>query len=628
MRWSEWSFTTKLIALLGVTWSVTQVYTAASFAMDIFQVQVFHLAFAIALTYLMKPWKCFGVLNTPLTVFTAILSLASGFYFFFSYDRIITRVRFADPVFPMDVIAGAVLIILLIEAGRRLMGAGLACLILIAITYCFVGPYLPASIAHSSTDFEGFIEFMLLTQEGVFGLPLRVSATFVFLFILFGSCLQHGRLGNFYNDMAVALAGGFRGGSAKVAVLSSALLGTISGSATANVTTSGPFTIPMMKKSGFHPITAAAIEAVSSTGSQLVPPIMGAAAFLMAELTGISYWDIALAAIIPSILFYLTIYLMVHYEAVALGLQPEGREKRAEIIRGVWKRLYMLIPVAVIVWALASGYTMSTAAMMAICGSIVISICTAFVTRNPGELFSLLFALRDGAKSAVSVAIPCGMAGIIVGVLTLTGLSVKFSSLLLVLGQNESTMLWVVTAVTCIILGMGMPSAAAYITVAILAIPALVKSGAPLMTAHFLGFYYANMSMITPPVALAAYAAGGLAGEDSNKVGLKACWIGLFLYAIPFMFISYPSLLLMGSWEAIAYDTVKACAIVICFVSAQAGMMFKQITPADRIIFVAAGLVLWLGGNTLWVNALGWLVMAFGVWRAWTGAKKNSASVA
>lgn len=560
--------------------------------------------FALLLVFLSKP-SAPGSSYGPITDYSlAGLSLASGIYFFSQYERIVTRMRFSDPVFLSDLVLGVVLILLLLEAGRRILGIGLSLLAAVAIVYSFLGFLLPGDLAHTSVDLYNFIEFMTLTEEGVFGVPLRVSASFVFLFILFGAFLKHGRLGEVYSDLALSTAGGLRGGPAKVAVISSGLLGTISGSATANVSTSGTFTIPMMVQSGYHPRSAAAVEALASTGSQLVPPIMGAAAFIMAELTGISYWNIALAAIIPSILYYVAVYTVIHFDAVRMGMEPFSGEKKP-LFSFLSQKSYMFLPVVVIVYFLATGRTILLSAMMAILSCMFIGSLAIFFSKNWKEFLAFLRAMEDGARNAVSVAIPCALAGVIVGALTLTGLGIKFSSMVLNLSAGNMVVLLLMGSLICLVLGMGMPSSAAYITVAVLAIPALVKAGVDPLTAHFFGFYFANLSMITPPVALASYTAAGIARSNSIQVSYRACYWGMPLYAIPFLFVTYPSLLLSGSWPQIGFETVKGICIVTALCNSYMGVFRKGISRWGKVLFLVSAILLWISKENPALNALG-----------------------
>lgn len=549
------------------------------------------------LVYLMKPafktskQRLLGDYSLVLVAFVC------GLYFLLSYHRIITRIRFVDPVLLGDYVFGSLLILLILEAGRRVMGVGLSLLAAIAIAYSFLGFLMPGALAHRSINFSNFTEFMVLTQEGVFGIPLRVSATYIFLFVLFGAFLKYGRLGELYNELAVAIAGGLRGGPAKVAVIGSSLLGTISGSAVANVSTAGAFTIPMMIQSGYSPVVAGAIEALSSTGSQVVPPIMGAAAFIMAELTGIPYWSIALAAIVPSVLYYVAVYSVVHYEAIRLGLDVTYGEQKS-LLELIIKKGYMFIPVIVIIYFLGTGRSISMSAMMAILSCFAISAISIVLKRDWKQLKIFIDALEDGAKSSVNVAIPCAIAGVIVGVLTLSSLGLKFTSMVLGLSAGNLPIMLIMISFVCIILGMGMPTSAAYITVAVLAIPALIKVGVEPITAHFFGFFCANLSMITPPVALAAYAGAGIAKANPTKVGLRACYLGVALYIIPFLFATYPSILLVGSFWQTLLESMKAVVIIIGVCSAYMGFFSKRTNNLERILFLLEAALLWT--SKLW----------------------------
>ncbi|MBU1156170.1 MAG: TRAP transporter fused permease subunit [Proteobacteria bacterium] len=605
-----------VISTVAIAWSVAQLYNSITFDLDILQLEFMHLSFALILAFLLKPGPAKLNQGSWSDYLLALLSGAVGVYMLLSYTRISERIRFVSDVEISDVVVCVVLIFLVLEAGRRVMGWGLSILGLVAIGYAFFGYLLPGNIGHSSVTGDSFTEFMVLTQEGIFGIPLRVSTIYVFLFVLFGAFLKYGRLGEFYNDLAVSVAGGLKGGPGKVAVISSSLLGTISGSAVANVSTSGSFTIPMMKRAGYNPASAAAIEALASTGSQIVPPIMGAAAFIMAELTQIPYWSIAVAAIIPSILYYIVVYAVVHFEAVKHNLQTAEEDRKAFWGMAI-KKSYMFIPVVVIIYYLSAGYSITLAATMAILSAVVVSAIPLVITRQWKDFGLFVKALEDGAKACVAVAIPCAIAGIIVGVLTLTSLGLKFSDLILAFAGDSVVWLLIITSLICMVLGMGMPTSAAYITVAILAIPALIKGGVPVITAHFFGFFFANLSMITPPVALAAYAGAGIAGANSSEVGLKACWMGLTIYAIPFLLASYPALMLMGSWTEITFDVLKVGLIVISFSAAIMGVFSARLKSYQRGLFFAAGVVMWASLSSLVLNLAGFAVLAAAVFCAY-----------
>lgn len=593
-----------LIAFFAISWSLMQLYNALTYYLDIFQVEMLHVTFALILVFLLKPGPRFLNRNNLADYCLAGLSLAAGIYFLYSYPRFIERLRFVDEVLPGDFIVCCLSLFLILEGGRRLLGWGLSIVGLMAIAYAFLGYLIPGTLGHSSVTLNNFTEFMVMSQEGLFGIPVRVSATLVFLFVLFGAFLKYGRLGEFYNGLALSLAGGLRGGPAKVAVVASSLLGTISGSAVANATTVGAITIPMMKRAGFSSVSAAAIEALASTGGQIVPPVMGATAFIMAELTGIPYWKIALIAIIPSILYYVVVYSAVHFEAIRtnMGFMEEERKP-------FWGLLiskgYMFLPVMVIIYFLGAGYTLTLSATVAIFSSIVLTLIPIIARRQWKDLVFFVKALEDGGKGAVAVALPCAIAGVIVGVLNLTGLGMKFTEIILTIAGTSLFWLLVITSIICIILGMGMPSSAAYITVAIVAIPTLIKVGLPTMEAHFFGIYFANLSMITPPVALAVYAAAGIAEANAFTAGWRACWFGLGLYFIPFLLITDPPLMLKGDWLQISLGVLKASLILVSLTSGLMGIFSGRLKFYERVLFVAAGTLLWVKAYPLLTNVVG-----------------------
>ena len=605
-----------VIAVFAIGWSLMQLYNSLTYYLDIFQVEMLHITFALILVFLLKPGPRILNRHNLADYCLAGLSLAVGIYFLFSYPRFVERLRFVDEVLPGDIMVCCLSLFLVLEGGRRLLGWGLSIVGLVAIAYAFLGYLIPGTLGHSSVSLDNFTEFMVMSQEGLFGVPLRVSATLVFLFVLFGAFLKYGRLGEFYTDLALSLAGGLRGGPAKVAVVASSLLGTISGSAVANATTVGAFTIPMMKRAGFSSVSAAAIEALASTGGQIVPPVMGATAFIMAELTGIPYWNIAVIAIIPSILYYVAVYSAVHFEAIRanMGVMEEERKPFWGLIIS---RGYMFLPIVVIIYLLGAGYTLTLSATVAILSSFILTVIPIIARKQWKDLIFFVKALEDGGKGAVAVALPCAIAGVIVGVLNLTGLGMKFTEIILGIAGNNLFWLLVITSIICIILGMGMPSSAAYITVAIVAIPTLIKVGLPTMTAHFFGMYFANLSMITPPVALAVYAAAGIAEANAFTAGWRACWFGLGLYFIPFLLITDPPLMLKGDWFQITLGVLKASLILVSLTSAVMGIFSGRLKLYERVLFLAAGTLLWLKVYPLLTNLAGLAIFILVVFISW-----------
>ncbi|MEM3589956.1 MAG: TRAP transporter fused permease subunit [Candidatus Bathyarchaeia archaeon] len=574
------------VAAIAISWSLIQLYYGYTRAFDYLQILPIHLYSAMALAFLLKPiskipGKCALILDYSL----AALSMICGAYFLWEFERISTRIPFFSPVAPLDFVFGVITIALLLEAGRRALGSILPMLGIFAILFSLFGQYLPGLLGHRALSCAELIEFMYLTQEGIFGIPLRVSATFVFMFILFGAFLQKTGLGDFYFDLANAAVGRFRGGPGKVPVIASSLFGTISGSAVANVAVDGPITINMMKRSGYRAHQAAAIEALASTGGQIMPPVMGAAAFLMAQIMMVRYWDVVVAAILPAVLYYVALYIVLDVEAVRLGL---GRSRIKTDLRSLLARSYMVGPLFILVYLLSLGYSETLSAFIGVISAVAIAILPILARRRIGDLRMIPEALIDGAKASVEVAIPCAIAGIIVGTLILTGLGLKLTNIMIEASGGNLPILLVLVMLVCLILGMGMPTTAAYITVAALAIPSLIRMGVIPMAAHMFGFFFAVLSMVTPPVALAAYTAAGIAGCKCNEVGWQAFKYAIPMFVIPFYFVQHPQLLMIGSPSEIAFYFIKAIIIITSVSIALMGHAFTEIQKPARLAFLAS----------------------------------------
>ncbi len=411
-----------------------------------------------------------------------------------------------------DTIIGAMGILLVIEAARRVVGIPMVCVVLFFIAYAFAGPYLPGLLAHRGLTINQFVSHVYYTTEGIFGIPLGVSSTFIFLFILFGAYLEGTGLGKFFIDLANAIAGWASGGPAKVAVLSSGLMGTVSGSSVANVVGTGSLTIPMMKKLGYHKDFAGAVEAAASTGGQLMPPVMGAAAFLMAEFVGVAYVEIVKAAVIPAFLYFMGVWLGVHFEAQRNNLKGIPREELPKVGEILRERGHLAIPLIVIVYLLVSGYTPMRAALVAIVLSILVSAIKKSTRMKSAEIIK---GLENGARNVLGVLVACAAAGIIIGVVTKTGVGLKLASGLLQLSGGMLLPSMFFTMVTAIILGMGVPTTANYVITSTIAAPALLQMGVPILAAHMFVFYFGIIADVTPPVALAAYAGAGISGGNA-----------------------------------------------------------------------------------------------------------------
>jgi len=598
------------IIIVGTAWALTQLYEGVTGRLDYLQLLPLHLYFALVMVFLLRP---ISKKKSWFLIFDLVLiglTVAGAYYYMDNFMRIISRIPAVSPVTQWDMFFGTVTIGLVLEAGRRTVGLFLPILGGVCIIYSFYGPHFPGLFAHGGLSATRFIDFMYLSQEGLFGVPLRVSAVFVFLFVLFGAFLKTSGIGDFYNNLAMSVAGGMRGASAKVAVISSGLMGTISGSAVANATTTGTITIPMMVKGKYKPVVAAAIEALASTGSQIMPPLMGAAAFIMASITGIPYFGVVIAAIIPGILYYTVVYTSIHILAVKGGMGAIVKEDRPKFLPLILRDGFMLIPIFALIYYLAAGYSVARAIIFAIGYCLLVVLITFIRNRDFSQLIAAFYALSNASKSAIHVAVPCAIAGIVVGVLNLTGLSLKLTQIIIGVSDGNIALLLALVAVLCLILGMGMPTTAAYISVAIIAIPALIRLGVPTLHAHMFGFYFANFSFITPPIALAAYATAGIADENSFEVGKKAFVLGLPLYILPFMFILFPSLLLTEGVLLGIISGIRATLIIISFLAIILNFLFTKLRVTEKILFGLGGLLLFFPNIILDITGVFLFVLA------------------
>jgi TRAP transporter 4TM/12TM fusion protein len=436
---------------------------------------------------------------------------------------------------------------------------------------------------------ETVLDQLYLTTEGIFGTSLYVSATYVVLFVIFGAFLEKSGTGQLFMDFASALTGGSRGGPGKISCVSSGLFGTISGSAVANVMVDGWITIPLMKRTGFKPHFAAAIEATAATGGQIMPPVMGAAAFVMAEFTKIPYITIAKHALIPALLYYLALFWTIHYEAIKTNLRGLSKEELPNLKNVVKTRGHLFLPILLIIYLMMSGYTAPYAALWATLGVILVS---WFRKETRFGLKAILGALEAGAKDALNVAAACACAGIVIGVITLTGLGLRFTSLVVSLAGDSLIPALVLTMVAGVVLGMGMPTTPAYIVQAALLIPALIKLKVPLVAAHMFVFYFSTLSAITPPVALAVYAAAGIGGTNLWKTGVAAVKAGATGFIVPYMFVFGPTLLMIGGWWEITLSLVTAVIGVFCLATGLQGWFLRKTTLLERGLLLIAALLL------------------------------------
>ena len=579
----------KIVAAIAIAFSVFQLYTATFGVLDAHLQRAVHLGFGLTLIYLLYPtrksWSRTHV--HPLDLLLAILGAAAPAYIVIEYQSLVLR---SGLVSGADLAIGVLGIVLVVEAARRVVGLPMVCVVLAFLIYAFVGPYMPGVLAHRGLTVGQLVGHLFFTTEGIFGIPLGVSSTFIFLFILFGAYLESTGLGKFFIDLANALAGWASGGPAKVAVLSSGLMGTVSGSSVANVVGTGSLTIPMMKKLGYHRNFAGAVEAAASTGGQLMPPVMGAAAFLMAEFVGVPYIDIVKAAAIPALLYFVGIWLGVHFEAKRSNLKGVPRSelpKFGEILRS---RGHLAIPLVVLVYLLVTGYTPMRAALVAILLSIV---CACLRTSTRLSLKQVVDGLIGGAKGVLSVLVACAAAGIVIGVVTKTGVGLKLASGLIDLAGGMLLPTMFFTMITAIILGMGVPTTANYVITSTIAAPAIVQLGIPVICAHMFVFYLGIIADVTPPVALAAFAGAGIAGGDPLKTGVNASKLAIAAFIIPYMFVLSPVLLMVQATPLeLAHTTITALIGMAGVSSALIGHLADNCKGIERLVLLVGGLLM------------------------------------
>ena len=526
--------------------------------------------------------KYFSILLASLTVISCI--------YLVSQNQVLVS-RSGSPT-TVDLIAGGITILLVLELARRFTGYGLVSVAVLALAFAFSGPYLPGVLAHRGYGLTRLIEHLYLSTEGIWGIPLGVSAQFVYLFILFGAVLDVAGGGALLIGLADRVAGKTRGGPAKTAAVASAFMGSLSGSAVANVVTTGTFTIPLMRRAGFRPYFAGAIEAAASTGGQLMPPIMGAGAFILATWTSIPYGEVALAAAIPAILYYVALLMAIHFQACKMGLEPSTQTRDEK----VWSRIHLLLPLAIIVIVLVQGYSPMRAAFWGVTSALAVT-WVRKDTRLKWE--DINRALQSGAKGAVQVAAACAAAGVVVGVASLTGIGLRMSELIITLSGGNLFGALFLTGLGSIILGMGLPTTAAYVVLAALGAPALTELGVPLLAAHLFIFYFGCISNVTPPVSLAAYAAAGIANSPAMKTAFTAVILASVGFIVPFMFAfgegSSP-LLLQGSPLEITQAVVTGVAGVTALAAAGIGFFRRPVVPWERLLLALSAGTLMLPG--------------------------------
>ncbi|MFN6961531.1 MAG: TRAP transporter permease [Rhodocyclaceae bacterium] len=648
------------VSMVALAFSTYQLVVAAFHPFSSLVTRSFHVGFLLALTFLLYPSFRHGARLSKVGAGDTALAIGAfllcGYQWLYEGELI---QRAGDPT-TADLWVGTALIILVFEAARRIMGLALPLVCGAFLLYGSFGNLFPGDLAHRGFGFGQIVDQLAFGTEGIFGIPTLVSATYIFLFILFGSFLEHAGMIRLFNSIALGFVGHTKGGAAKVSVLSSGLMGTISGSGVANVLTTGQFTVPLMKKFGYSGVFAGAVEATSSMGGQIMPPVMGAVAFIMAENLNVPYSEIVKAALVPALLYYATVFWMVHLEAgrkKLLGMPKDECPNPWQAMRMQW---YLILPLAALVWMLFAGYTPMYAGMTGLTLTAILILGSAIAARLSSLAFRYVFwlavglasatlvewgiypvlavivalvalafsvkggrhtlhnlknALIDGARQALPVGVACAIVGVIIGVLTLTGAASSFAGFILRVGEQSLFLSLVLTMLVCLVLGMGIPTIPNYIITSAIAAPALLKLGVPLIVSHMFVFYFGIMADLTPPVALAAFAAASISRESPMRTGLKAVQVAIAGFVVPYLAVYDNALMLQGDpgLAAVAYVVGKALLAIALWGAAAIGHLRAPLTAWERV-FAAAGAFLLVAALPL-TDELGFaLCSAFFVW--------------
>ncbi len=608
-----------LVTVLAVTLSLFQLYTAA---FGIYKTAVVHravhLTLILVLFFLLYPANKKAARSKTWLVIDGIIAaiaLAAVGYIVFFYEAVANRIGNLEDLTRMDLIIGTLVILLVLEATRR-SNRVFFFLMLLALAYIFWGPYFPGLFAHPGISIERLIYLLSYSSEGIFGTGLAVSATYLYLFILFGVFLGKTGVTDFFLKLALALVGRFTGGSAKACVIASSLMGTVTGSSLGNAVAVGSFTIPMMKQAGFRSHIAAAIEALSSCGGQLMPPVMGAAAFIMAEITGVPYGQLALMALIPAVIYYINVFAVIHFEAASSGLKGLPASDLPSI-KQVLSSGYLLLPLLVLIYMLMiAGYTATKAGFVAIITCILVTYLRKHNHFNWKDFWQ---ACEKGAYNAVEIAVLCAGIGIIISAVVLTGLGMRFSSIAIALTGGHLIPMLLMAMLVSIIMGMGMPTPVVYLLMAMFAAPSLVKLGVPVIAAHLFVFYYAILSGLTPPVCLVSIVAAGLAGADWWKTGWASVRLALASFIIPYMWVFGPQILMIGNWSEVVLAFICASIGAVAVAGSVQGWFLTRAGWPERVLLLAGGLLLIKPG--LVTDVIGIVMVAMVV--AWQRAIKK-----
>jgi TRAP transporter 4TM/12TM fusion protein len=592
-----------LISAIAVAMSLYHMYVAGFGPPEALIFRGTHLIFALTLVFLLYPLKPGGGAGWRLADL-ALLAAGWGFvlHIFLNYQYYTNRIIYIDELTRWDKFYAVVSVLIVLEATRRVLGWALPLTAMAFLAY--------AMSTHVTMPM--LMEQVYLSTEGIFGSTLGVSASYVMLFVVFGAFMEKSGTGQLFMDFALSITGSSAGGPGKVAVVSSSLFGTVSGSAVANVMVDGPITIPLMKRTGFRPSFAAAVEAVASTGGQLMPPVMGAAAFVMAEFLAVPYAQIAIWAVVPAFLYYLSVFFAVHFESKRHGLGGVPKDQLPHLPQVLAARGHLFVPILIVLFGLILGYSAPLCALVGALACLPLALLRK-LTRIGISWRSVIEALEEGAKNTLSVAMACACAGIVIGCVTITGLGIVFTQLVVALAQNSLILALVLTAMAGIILGMGMPTTPAYIMMVALLVPAVIKMGAATPAAHMFAFYFAILSAITPPVALAVFAAASLAKANMWTTGWAAVRIAAPAYIVPFMFVYEPKLLLIvadwgADWLYVGWSVVSASIGVIALAGGLFGWLLGFASAWQRGLLIVAALCLIKPG--LYTDMIGLVLLA------------------
>ncbi|CCQ93101.1 Trap transporter, 4tm/12tm fusion protein [[Clostridium] ultunense Esp] len=574
-----------LITIVSILMAIFHIYTALFGVLTALWQRSIHLCFGMLITFLLKSKDSSNKVKKSLNILLAMMALATVVFFIVDFDGIVQR--FSQPN-TSDMIIGTILILLTLEFARRNVGNILPGIAIVFLLYAMFGSYLPGILWHRGYDLQRIITQVSLSTEGIFGVSLGVSANFIFIFVLFGSILSVTDIGKFYIDLAIKGVGKTPGGPAKAAVVSSSLFGSISGSAVANVAGTGCITIPLMKSTGYSKEFSGAVEAVASTGGQIMPPMMGAAAFIMAEILGIPYYKVAIGAAIPAVIYFGSVFAMVHFRARRIGLTGIDTSSLPSIKEMLKTKGILLTPLILLI-VLLVGVQMSAMKASVYTVLVTLAIAVVFCGMRTKELID---AFEDAAKTSVIVISSTACAGIIVAMINLTGIGLKFSNIMISLAGGNIFVILVLLMLASLLMGMGLPTTPSYLILAVLGAPALIRLGVEPLAAHMFVFYFGCISMITPPVALAVYAATSIAESDFWKTSFEAVKLGITAFIVPYMFVYNPSLLAIGKPITILTTAITAIIGAVILGAGISGWLLVRADIKERILLIISGLFL------------------------------------